>query len=886
MLKKTLSAAVAVTLTFSGAASLAQTGISQSSILNAVSASAEEYKTNLVSDFTTLDANNGENVQYKVEQVENLSGEFKYYLISFELIDNSKGRTGAIKRFELPELEGVDTTKAFHINFGDGITEIKAGAFQASEDTSDFRTHIKEITLPSTLETLGDDAFSGCYELHDIKNVPTTIKKFGKNVFKGTDYLNTTEDSIHGVVYVGRYAVQFDGKTAEGSSISFRTDTIGIADEAFIGKEVTERDGSGAASEFGDATEFGKKIQSVVLPDNLEYIGESAFRESDSLKSVQLPARLHKFGNYAFYNDSKLELTADQLANFPSNISEFGKEVFNGTVWYKQQQESSIIQIGGYIYGYKGDKTNRDDFATVYGKERTVDLNTIDSSIPVIGIVDYALAGLDIRGVVLPETLKYIGQFAFAEAPESKAGLISVNIPNSVETIGACAFYGCNLQPGDNLKFGNDTSAAESSLKSIGYASFDETPWMTDAKQQAEKNKASVIYLGNYLFAYAPTKDKIDNGKISFNNGMIGIADGAFDGHVELTEVTFPKSIKFIGDNAFYCTSIKEVDLSATDISTIGSQAFASNYNLNNVNVPGTLTDIADDAFRSTGLYDKYKNNEYILLGEGSQKVLYKWKRKGDKVTEDNAIIPKGITAIANGAFANYSKLVSVNIPDSVTNIGNSVFDSALNLKEIDLKNVTSIGDSAFKNSAIEKIKMDKVTSIGVDAFANSQIKSIAIPEGVESIGEWAFANATALEEVTFPKTLKSIGNYAFYNDIGLNDKTIIIPEGVHFNKELAFANIPNVNIKNDNVDIEITSMRGDLDGDKAITTNDALLVLKHVVGIEKIADDKLNSNCADVNGDSKIDTGDALAILKHVVGIEQIVQPADENKDSSSKAK
>lgn len=883
MLKKTLSAAVAITLTFSGAAAIVgETGTS--SILNSVSASAEDYNTNLVSDFTALDANNGENVQYKVEQVENLSGEFKYYLISFELTDNSKGKTGSISNFTLPELTGVDTTKAFHINFGDGITEINAGAFKANEDTSDFRTHITEITLPSTLEILGDEAFSGCYELHDIKNVPTTIKEFGKNVFKGTDYLNTTEDSIHGVVYVGRYAVQFDGKTAEGTSISFRTDTIGIADEAFVGKEVTARDENGTAVEFGDATEFGKKIQSVTLPDNLEYIGESAFRESDSLASVQLPARLHKFGDYAFCNDSKLELTSEQLANFPSNISEFGKDVFNGTVWYKQQQESSIIQLGGYIYGYKGDKTNKDEFATVYGKERTVDLNKIDESVPVIGIVDEALANLDVRGVVLPETLKYIGKFAFAEIPGSKAGLLKVNIPNSVETIGAGAFYGSNLQAGDNLTFGNNTSAAESSLKSIGWAAFDETPWMVDAQQQAEKNKASVIYLGNYLFAYAPTKDKIDNGKISFNNGMIGIVDNAFAGHTELEEVTFPKSIKFIGDDAFNDTSIKEIDLSATAITTIGSQAFANNDNLSNVNVPGNLTDIADDAFRSTGLYDKYENNEYILLGEGSQKVLYKWKRKGDKVTEDNAIIPKGITAIANGAFANYSKLTSVNIPDSVTNIGNSVFDSALNLKEIDLKNVVSIGDSVFKNSAVQSIKMDKVTSIGADAFANSQIKKIDIPEGVETINEWAFANATALEEVNFPSTIKSIGDYAFYNDVALNGKEIVIPaKDVVYNKDKVFAGITDISVKTEKSPTDVKNMLGDIDGNGVIDTNDALDVLKLVVGLAKTDDAGLNFNMADIDKNSKIDTNDALAILKHVVGLEKIVQPADEVKDSSS---
>jgi hypothetical protein len=66
---------------------------------------------------------------------------------------------------------------------------------------------------------------------------------------------------------------------------------------------------------------------------------------------------------------------------------------------------------------------------------------------------------------------------------------------------------------------------------------------------------------------------------------------------------------------------------------------------------------------------------------------------------------------------------------------------------------------------------------IGGYAFNNSGLTSIAVPQGVEEIGDYAFKSATALGTVTLPGSLTTIGTYAFQGCQSLN--AITLPSGV-----------------------------------------------------------------------------------------------------------
>ena len=161
--------------------------------------------------------------------------------------------------------------------------------------------------------------------------------------------------------------------------------------------------------------------------------------------------------------------------------------------------------------------------------------------------------------------------------------------------------------------------------------------------------------------------------------------------------------------------------------------------------------------------------------------------------------IPNSVTSIGDFAFAHCSGLTSIDIGNGVTTIGSYVFWECTNLDAVTMGNsVTSIGDFAFYGcSSLKSITIPpSVTHIGHDVFRNcndlnavhisdleawcniqfddepfgyyhlylngKEIKDLTIPEGVTSVGNYAFANCYRLLSITIPDGVTSIGGHAF----------------------------------------------------------------------------------------------------------------------------
>jgi hypothetical protein len=140
--------------------------------------------------------------------------------------------------------------------------------------------------------------------------------------------------------------------------------------------------------------------------------------------------------------------------------------------------------------------------------------------------------------------------------------------------------------------------------------------------------------------------------------------------------------------------------------------------------------------------------------------------------------IGNNVTSIGESAFAG-SGLTSVIIPDSVTSIDDMAFGACSALETVTIGNsVTSIGDMAFYNcNALETVTIPgSVTSIGESAFAMSGLTSVIIPNSVTSIGNGAFSDCVALETVTIPNSVTSIGDSAF---AGTGLTSVTIPNSV-----------------------------------------------------------------------------------------------------------
>ena len=147
-------------------------------------------------------------------------------------------------------------------------------------------------------------------------------------------------------------------------------------------------------------------------------------------------------------------------------------------------------------------------------------------------------------------------------------------------------------------------------------------------------------------------------------------------------------------------------------------------------------------SFESEGLY-------YNIIGEGEAEVAVAPKDAG--ATYEGVVrIPESVehegvayavVRIANGAFRD-TNVTDVQIPNTVTEIGDSVFDSALRLANVTLP----MG----------------ITSVPAAMFEKTAIKAVAIPDGVTLVGEGAFQTCESLESVFLPSTLQKIEAYGF----------------------------------------------------------------------------------------------------------------------------
>ena len=145
-------------------------------------------------------------------------------------------------------------------------------------------------------------------------------------------------------------------------------------------------------------------------------------------------------------------------------------------------------------------------------------------------------------------------------------------------------------------------------------------------------------------------------------------------------------------------------------------------------------------------------------------------------VTYEEAVRCFDIEKLTDGTYSivNYNTSCGsdVGVPSSVdgnpvTIIGENAFRSK-GLTSVTLYyGITELKNGAFQgNSNLKTVKMSSTTKIiGPHAFYGCSIEELDLPDGVESIGDWGFAN-NRIRYVSFPKTLKSIGSYAFYGNL------------------------------------------------------------------------------------------------------------------------
>jgi len=249
------------------------------------------------------------------------------------------------------------------------------------------------------------------------------------------------------------------------------------------------------------------------------------------------------------------------------------------------------------------------------------------------------------------------------------------------------------------------------------------------------------------------------------NYTVTAIGQMAFFLSFQLTGITIPKTVRTIGNFAFFSSGLTEIDLPAS-IEYVGNQAFR-NTPISRVSIGNEHMKIDSDIFSATPWKENLPDG---LTYIGSYAYLY----KGTMPENTSITLKEGTTHIGEGCFNGCSNLVSITLPESVENIGNMAFMQCVGLKSIH-----------FPSSLRE---------ISYGAFYDCiSLQNIEIPASIKELGSVAFIGCYSLESVVLPETLASIPDGIFQNCHNL--KTINIPNSVATIGEQAFENCDSLNI-------------------------------------------------------------------------------------------
>ncbi len=625
-----------------------------------------------------------------------------------------------------------------------------------------------EIVVPDYIDDRPviriDNILNNCYYKKEKQNaitkitLPSTLKEISANAFSNMTALKTVVIP-EGLEIIGDYAFKWCGSL---TTVNLPDSLRIIGEDPFYG--------------CGGIT----KITSSKLPSSLETIGPSAFSGFTGLTSVEFPASLKTIDESAFYGCSNLSEVI-----FNEGLTNIGNYAFAYCNLKNIEFNNGLESIGEYAFAYNKNLTqvSFSEGIKEIGKYAFYDCNleNVELKDGLETINDYAFANnANLKIITLSETVTHIGKgFIYGSAVEE------LILPDSLKSAGkfldgtiikeivlpanfaklnsGMLVSGTTLENLETLTV-QDTDVEKipfSNLKTFifkGKGEISENPFYTETVTVGGVKTTTVYPPETFIFTDA------------VNENVHKILIDEFNYYLRIDPETgyYVYSKEYSGEEEFRPLGNSFTSGDYTYDTTAGGGAVITAYN-------GTETGVltVPDSFENEGV-------SYPVVTIGQKAFM--------ESTATEIVLPESVKNIEAFAFYNNDNLTKTNLPEGIKVVEPYTYGACNSITEITIpESVVYIGDLAFSGSDVTELVIpSSVKTIGRKAFFSTPgLNSLTLNEGLEKIGERAFANGQHYisgttfggYSLTLPSSIKEIGEGTFeYSRVG---GEVVIPESI-----------------------------------------------------------------------------------------------------------